>query len=79
MSLTGKERAETFGWGLFVVSALFYAIASYRAGDAYGLIASVLFLFACCVFIGAVFGGAAKRSSLTQRTKNDAGLAHLRH
>ena len=38
-------------WILFVLSALGYGWASFRAGDVFSLIASLLFLIACLVFL----------------------------
>ncbi|MDP6874456.1 MAG: hypothetical protein QF521_13080 [Alphaproteobacteria bacterium] len=39
------------GWILFTASALFFAYAALRAGDWLNLIASLLFLVACLVFL----------------------------
>ena len=39
------------GWILFLVSALFFIAASWRAGDALALAGGLLFLIACVVFL----------------------------
>lgn len=39
------------GWILFLVSALFFIAASWRAGDVLALAGGVLFLIACVVFL----------------------------
>lgn len=39
------------GWILFTVSALFFLLGTWRAGDAIGLVASLAFLIACIFFI----------------------------
>ncbi len=46
-----KQRAETAGWIIFVLSAFFFIAASWRAGDLYALAGSGLFLVACFVFM----------------------------
>lgn len=39
------------GWGMFIASALFFILASWRAGDMLALTGSVLFLLACFSFL----------------------------
>ena len=39
------------GWLLFVVSAIFYGIASYVNGDWHSMAGSLAFLFACIFFM----------------------------
>ncbi len=48
------ERKWAFvlcGWGLFVVSAVFFIVAALRSGDMLGLVGSLFFFIACIVFI----------------------------
>ena len=47
------ERLELLGWFLFVVSALFFIVASLRTGDVVGLLGGVFFFVACIVFLAA--------------------------
>jgi hypothetical protein len=50
--MTDRERRfQLWGWGLFVLCALFYMAASARAGDVLTLVGSVVFLVACFIFI----------------------------
>ena len=44
-------KCQLGGWFLFIVSALFYGIASIRAGDFLGFLGSLFFLVACFVFL----------------------------
>ncbi|MDP6345152.1 MAG: cytochrome oxidase subunit III [Alphaproteobacteria bacterium] len=49
-----EERHRKFvllGWGLFVVSALFFILASLRSGDWLGLAGGLFFLLACIAFL----------------------------
>lgn len=39
------------GWILFTVSAVFFLLGTWRAGDVIGIIASLAFLIACIFFI----------------------------
>jgi F0F1-type ATP synthase assembly protein I len=48
-----NERLELWGWILFVVSALFFIVASLRTGDVVGLLGGVFFFLACVVFLAA--------------------------
>ena len=45
------ENLELWGWILFVVSALFFIVASLRSGDIVGLLGGVFFFLACGVFL----------------------------
>ncbi|MFQ5959460.1 MAG: hypothetical protein ACE5LF_08845 [Alphaproteobacteria bacterium] len=48
------RRQRTYqlsGWGLFIVSAVFFVAASARAGDVLGLLGAVFFFVACLVFL----------------------------
>jgi hypothetical protein len=45
------KKFELWGWLLFVVSALFFIVASIRSGDMVGLLGGVFFLLACLVFL----------------------------
>ena len=47
------ERLEFWGWVLFIVSALFFIVASLRAGDLVGLLGGAFFFVACVVFLAA--------------------------
>ena len=44
-------KCQFAGWGLFVLSALFFTAASLRSGDALAIAGSLLFLVACFVFL----------------------------
>ena len=44
-------KCQLGGWILFIASALFYGIASIRAGDLLGFMGSLFFLVACFVFL----------------------------
>lgn len=46
-----SERLELWGWILFVVSALFFIVASIRTGDIIGFLGGFFFLIACVVFL----------------------------
>lgn len=45
------------GWLLFIVSALFFIAAAWRAGDFLGLAGAVLFLIACFSFLVPIVAG----------------------
>ncbi|MGB3634914.1 MAG: hypothetical protein WA982_12795 [Rubrobacteraceae bacterium] len=51
-----NERLELWGWILFVVSALFFIVASVRSGDVVGLLGGIFFFLACVVFLIAYRG-----------------------
>jgi uncharacterized membrane protein YhaH (DUF805 family) len=46
-----SERLELWGWILFVISALFFIVASIRTGDIIGFLGGFFFLIACVVFL----------------------------
>lgn len=46
-----EKKCQIWGWMLFIVSALFFIVASIRAGDSIGLLGGVFFLIACFVFL----------------------------
>jgi uncharacterized membrane protein YtjA (UPF0391 family) len=46
-----KIRYQLSGWVLFVLCAVFFIASSLKNGDYLGLIASIIFLIACFVFI----------------------------
>ena len=56
MRLRTKRRFETAGWVLFILSAVFYIWASWRAGDLLTLAGSVFFFLACFVFLVPLHG-----------------------
>ena len=45
------QRWVLAGWLLFIVSALFFIAASWRAGDGLALLGSIFFLIACFAFL----------------------------
>ena len=51
MSQTTQHRFLLWGWILFIGSAIFFMIASVRAGDLLSLAGGTLFLVACFVFL----------------------------
>jgi len=54
MSKFKRNKTETFqlwGWGLFVLSAVFFIAASVRIRDMLSLLGGLFFLIACIVFI----------------------------
>jgi uncharacterized membrane protein YhhN len=50
-----ETRYHMAGWILFVICALFFIAASFRSGDWLTFIGSILFLFACIVFMIPLF------------------------
>jgi len=50
--MTGFEKkCQIWGWGLFIISAVFFMAAAVRAGDWLGFMGSLFFLVACFVFL----------------------------
>lgn len=47
----GERRAALIGWLLFIVSALFFTAAAWRAGDLLALLGALAFLIACFFFL----------------------------
>lgn len=54
------RRCHLWGWGLFIVSALFFIATSVRAGDPLGLIGALFFLVACFVFLAPFWRSGAR-------------------
>lgn len=49
-----EERKLTFdlcGWGLFIVSAIFFILAALASGDMLSLFGGLFFLIACIAFL----------------------------
>lgn len=46
-----ERRFQLWGWGLFVISALFYIISSLESGSVWSLLGGVVFLIACFAFL----------------------------
>jgi len=49
------------GWGLFIVSALFFIASSWLAGDTLALFGGIFFLAACLVFLVPVIANRSGR------------------
>lgn len=45
------RRCQLWGWGLFVVSALFFTASAWASGDPLALLGALFFLVACLVFL----------------------------
>lgn len=61
MSPTTIWRFEFAGWLLFTLSALAFIWSTAKAGDMVGVVASILFLLACFVFLVPVWLHRPKR------------------
>ncbi|MEB3211925.1 MAG: hypothetical protein VKL39_11250, partial [Leptolyngbyaceae bacterium] len=48
---TDDRTYQIFGWILFIICAILYAIASFKSRDAIAFLASIVFLVACIVFL----------------------------
>ena len=46
-----RRKFNLSGWGLFIVSAVFFMLAALRSGDPFGLLGGFFFLVACIVFL----------------------------
>ncbi|MCG8619904.1 MAG: hypothetical protein MI802_27105 [Desulfobacterales bacterium] len=46
-----ERVCQLWGWGLFIISALFFCWASLKAGDMLGFLGAFFFLVACLVFL----------------------------
>jgi len=44
-------KYQLFGWILFIVCAIFFIASSLKNGDTLTFIGSIIFLFACIVFL----------------------------
>ncbi len=42
---------QMWGWALFIISALFFIVASLRSGDILSFLGALFFLIACFVFL----------------------------
>lgn len=51
MTLRSVRAFHITGWVLFILSALFFVWSTAVTGDMVGLVASLLFLVACFVFL----------------------------
>ncbi len=51
------RRFQLWGWGLFVVSALFFLASAARSGDLLALLGALFFLVACLAFLAPYFLG----------------------
>ncbi len=49
--MTARAKFEIVGWVLFILSALFFTVASLRSGDLTSLAGSLFFLIACFFFL----------------------------
>ena len=55
-----KTRYQLYGWVLFILCAVFFIASSLKNADYLGLVASVIFLIACFVFIIPLVKGSRK-------------------
>ncbi|HCY84121.1 MAG TPA: cytochrome oxidase subunit III [Desulfobacteraceae bacterium] len=46
-----ERTCQLWGWGLFIISALFFCWGSLKAGDMIGFLGAFFFLVACIVFL----------------------------
>lgn len=46
-----ESKVNLVGWILFVISALWFIVASVRSGDTIYLLGSIFFLLGCVVFL----------------------------
>jgi len=46
-----EKKVHLSGWVLFVFSAIFFIISSFRSGDVFYVLGSFLFLSGCLVFL----------------------------
>ena len=51
MKAATESKVNLVGWILFVISALWFIVASLRSGDTVYLIGSIFFLLGCVVFL----------------------------
>jgi hypothetical protein len=52
-----RRKFNLAGWGLFIVSAVFFMLAALRSGDPLGLLGGFFFLVACIVFLVPLLAG----------------------
>ena len=55
-----KTRYQLYGWVLFILCAVFFIASSLKNADYLGLVASIIFLIACFVFIIPLLKGSRK-------------------
>ncbi|MCF8112695.1 MAG: hypothetical protein K9K21_02455 [Desulfotignum sp.] len=46
-----EKKCQIWGWGLFIISAVFFMAAAVMAGDWMGFLGGLFFLVACFVFL----------------------------
>ena len=51
MKVATESKVNLVGWILFVISALWFIVASVRSGDTIYLLGSIFFLLGCVVFL----------------------------
>ncbi len=51
MSERASRQCQVLGWVLFILSGIFFVWSTAASGDPVGLVASLLFLVACPVFL----------------------------
>lgn len=51
MKAATELKVNLVGWVLFVISALWFIVASLRAGDTVALLGGVFFLLGCVAFL----------------------------
>lgn len=51
MKASTERKAHLLGWIMFVCSAVFFVISSWKSGDVITLIGSLFFFFACFAFL----------------------------
>ncbi|MEM6423769.1 MAG: hypothetical protein AAF651_05280 [Cyanobacteria bacterium P01_C01_bin.73] len=49
--LPSNKTFQLLGWGMFIMSALFFTASTLRARDVLGVLGSLWFLAACFVFL----------------------------
>ena len=50
-TLNKDTKFNIFGWVVFIICSLFFLASSIKNKDIFSLIGSILFLFACFVFL----------------------------
>ncbi len=65
MSQNTQHRFLLWGWVLFIGSAIFFMIASFRSGDLLSLTGGALFLVACFVFLAPLLAQRAAEAGET--------------
>ncbi len=57
------RQYQIFGWLLFILSGMFFIWSTAAAGDPLGLVASLLFLVACPIFLAPIIRTARQSNS----------------